>query len=286
VASALDCAHRQGIIHRDIKPENILLQEGEAVVADFGIARAVSVAGGERLTETGLSLGTPAYMSPEQASGDQKIDSRSDIYSLASVMYEMLAGEPPFTGPTTPAIIARQLVDPVPSIRTVRPTVPEELERAIEKALAKVPADRYDSAGAFVEAADAAAQVEVVPTRERRMPRRQVSPKAWSVGAAVALTATAAITAGVMLLSSDRTLTVHGLEHSTGHPCTRGRVGSRHLSRRQRGGLRGRIRPPVAPVRQGPRRWKDLRAHGRPARSTENTTVDARRTQHRIPGAL
>jgi len=203
VASALDCAHRQGIIHRDIKPENILLQEGEAVVADFGIARAVSVAGGERLTETGLSLGTPAYMSPEQASGDQKIDSRSDIYSLASVMYEMLAGEPPFTGPTTPAIIARQLVDPVPSIRTVRPTVPEELERAIEKALAKVPADRYDSAGAFVEAADAAAQVEVVPTRERRMPRRQVSPKAWSVGAAVALTATAAITAGVMLLSSD-----------------------------------------------------------------------------------
>jgi len=158
VASALDCAHSQGVIHRDIKPENILLHNGEAVVADFGIARAMKVAGGERLTETGLSLGTPSYMSPEQASGAQNIDSRSDVYALGSVMYEMLAGEPPFTGPTAPAIVARQLVDPVPSIRTVRATVPEELEGVIEKALAKVPADRYDTAGEFVEAAAVAAQ--------------------------------------------------------------------------------------------------------------------------------
>jgi len=115
----------------------------------------------------------------------------------------MLAGDPPFTGPTAPAIIARQLVDPVPSLTTVRPTVPEELERAIEKALAKVPADRYDTAGAFVEAAGAAAQVEVVPTRERRAPRRRVSPKAWRVGVPVALAGAAAITAGVLLLPSD-----------------------------------------------------------------------------------
>jgi serine/threonine-protein kinase len=204
VAAALDYAHRQGVIHRDIKPENILLQEGEAVVADFGIARALRVAGGERLTETGLSLGTPAYMSPEQASGNQDLDSRSDVYSLACVMYEMLAGDPPFTGPTAPAIIARQMVDPVPSLRTVRPTVPEELERAIEQALAKVPADRYDTAGAFVEAAGAAAQIQVMPTRERRIPHRRAWPRGWRVGVPVALAGAATITAGVLLLLSDR----------------------------------------------------------------------------------
>jgi serine/threonine-protein kinase len=207
VATALDYAHRQGVVHRDIKPENILLHEGQAVVADFGIARALRVAGGERLTETGLSLGTPAYMSPEQASGTQELDGRSDVYSLGCVMYEMLVGDPPFTGPTAPAIMARQLVDPVPSLRTVRPTVPEELERAIEKALAKVPADRYDTAGGFVQAAGAAAQVEVVPTRERRALKRG-RLGTWSrtrlVGGAVALAAAAAVTAGVLLFTSGR----------------------------------------------------------------------------------
>jgi serine/threonine-protein kinase len=195
------------VIHRDIKPENILLQEGQAVVADFGIARALRAAGGERLTETGLSLGTPHYMSPEQASGTQELDARTDIYALGCVLYEMLAGDPPFTGPTGQAVIARQLVDPVPSLRTVRPTVPEELERAIEMALAKVSADRYETAGAFVEAAGAAAQIVVVPTRERRAlerDRRRVSPRARRVGAAVALAAAAAITTGVLLLTSDR----------------------------------------------------------------------------------
>jgi serine/threonine-protein kinase len=198
VAGALDYAHRQGVIHRDIKPENILLQEGEAMVADFGIARAVRVAGGERITETGLSLGTPHYMSPEQASGNQDLDSRSDVYALACVMYEMLAGEPPFTGPTSPAIIARQLVDPVPSLCTVRPSVSEELERAIEKALAKVPADRYHTAGAFVDAAGAAAQVQVVPTRERKISRRRTWPRGWRFWVPVALAAAAAIIAGVL----------------------------------------------------------------------------------------
>src|SRR5437016_3963830 len=112
VASALDYAHRHGVIHRDIKPENILFQDEQAVVADFGIALALSAAGGSRLTETGLSLGTPQYMSPEQATGDRALDARSDIYSLASVLYEMLAGEPPHTGPTVQSVIAKVLTDP------------------------------------------------------------------------------------------------------------------------------------------------------------------------------
>jgi serine/threonine-protein kinase len=160
VASALDYAHQQGVIHRDIKPENILLHRGEAVVADFGIALAVTAAGGERLTETGLSLGTPAYMSPEQAGGDREIDGRSDIYSLACVLYEMLAGEPPFTGASPQAILARHVTDPVPPITTVRATVTKPIAAALTKALHKVPADRFESASAFAEVLFAA-DVEV-----------------------------------------------------------------------------------------------------------------------------
>ena len=125
VASALEYAHRQDIVHRDIKPENILIHEGEAMVADFGIALAVRAAGGARLTETGLSLGTPQYMSPEQATGDVQLDRRSDIYSLAAVLYEMLTGEPPFTGPTVQAIIAKLVMERVTDVRSVRDTVPE-----------------------------------------------------------------------------------------------------------------------------------------------------------------
>ena len=152
VADALGYAHSRDVVHRDIKPENILLESGHALVADFGIARAITAAGGEKLTETGLSVGTPSYMSPEQASGEQRLDGRSDVYSLGCVLYEMLVGEPPFTGPTAHAIIARRLTDPVPPLRTVRDTVPVPVEQAINRALARVPADRFATAAQFVEA--------------------------------------------------------------------------------------------------------------------------------------
>ena len=152
VASALDYAHRHGVIHRDIKPENILLHEGEAVVADFGIALAVQHAGGERLTESGLSLGTPQYMSPEQATGGRILDARTDVYSLAAVVYEMLAGEPPHTGPTVQSVVAKLLTERPTRIRTVRDTVPEGIDTAVAKALAKVPADRFEGAAGFAAA--------------------------------------------------------------------------------------------------------------------------------------
>jgi len=139
-------------VHRDIKPGNILLEDGRALVADFGIARAISAAGSERLTETGIALGTPAYMSPEQGAEDGQVDGRSDLYALGCVMYEMLAGAPPFTGPTAQAILARHAVDPVAPIRTVRDTVPAGVEQAVLKALAKVPADRHASAAEFARA--------------------------------------------------------------------------------------------------------------------------------------
>src|SRR5437867_5132388 len=151
-ADALSYAHRHNVVHRDIKPENILLSSGHALVADFGIARAITVAGGERLTQTGVTVGTPGYMSPEQASGEQELDGRSDVYSLACVLYEMLAGNPPFLGASARAILARQSLDPVPRLRTVRETVPAEFERAVVKALAKAPADRFTTATQFAEA--------------------------------------------------------------------------------------------------------------------------------------
>ncbi len=152
VASALDYAHRQGVIHRDIKPENILLHDGQAIVADFGIALAVQSAGGTRMTQTGLSLGTPQYMSPEQAMGERTIDARSDIYALGAMTYEMLAGEPPFTGPTVQAIVAKVISsDPVP-IASLRKSVPAHVAAAVHAALEKLPADRCDSARAFADA--------------------------------------------------------------------------------------------------------------------------------------
>ena len=156
VADALAYAHSRGVVHRDIKPENILLSEGHALVADFGIARAIAVAGGGRLTTRGIVVGTPAYMSPEQGSGRDDVDGRSDLYALGCVVYEMLAGEPPFSGRTAQALIARHLQERPPSLRVVRPTVSLALQRVIEKALAKVPADRYPTAGQFVAALDAA----------------------------------------------------------------------------------------------------------------------------------
>ncbi len=152
VADALDYAHRRGIVHRDIKPENILLAEGHAVVTDFGIARAVSAAGGERLTQTGGAIGTPMYMSPEQADGEPDLDGRSDIYSLGCVLFEMLTGEPPFTGPSSLAIMARRWVQTPPRVRTVRTEVPEAVDQALNRALARAPADRFPTAAAFADA--------------------------------------------------------------------------------------------------------------------------------------
>ncbi len=155
-ASALHCAHEQGVIHRDIKPENILIHRGLAVVADFGIALAVTAAaGGERLTDPGLSLGTPAYMSPEQVTGDREIDGRSDIYSLACVLYEMLAGDPPFLASNARAVLLKHVTDPAPSITTVRPQIPPPVAAAIATALGKHPEDRFESAQAFGEALSA-----------------------------------------------------------------------------------------------------------------------------------
>jgi serine/threonine-protein kinase len=156
ILAALAYAHSHGVIHRDIKPENILLESGEAVLADFGIARAISAAGGEHLTQTGMTVGTPAYMSPEQAAGGTELDGRSDLYSVGCVLYEMLAGEPPYTGPTAQAILAKRFLEPVPHLRTLRETVPEPVEGAVTKALAKVPADRWASAGEFAHALTAA----------------------------------------------------------------------------------------------------------------------------------
>jgi serine/threonine-protein kinase len=152
VADALDYAHRRDVIHRDLKPENILLQEGTPLLADFGVALAVSRMAGERLTETGLSLGTPSYMSPEQAVGDRELTARSDVYALGSVLYEMLAGDPPFLGSNVQAVIAKVISERPVGLRRIRDTIPPHVEAAVEKALSKVPADRFASAKEFAEA--------------------------------------------------------------------------------------------------------------------------------------
>ena len=165
VADALGHAHALGIIHRDIKPENILLQGGHALVADFGIALAVQQAGGARLTQTGLSLGTPQYMSPEQAMGERMIDARSDIYALGAVSYEMLVGEPPFTGPTIQAIVARLMSEEPRALVTQRKSIPDHVEAAVLRALEKVPADRFSSAAEFAAALESR---DFVTTRTTR----------------------------------------------------------------------------------------------------------------------
>ncbi len=169
VASALDHAHGRGLVHRDVKPENILLHEGVAMVTDFGIALVADAAPSDRLTATGMMIGTPTYMSPEQSAGDPTVDARSDVYSLASVLYELLAGEPPYTGPTAQVVISKRFTDPIPRIRRLRATVPAPVEEALLHALAQVPGDRFASAGAFAEALTApagtsrAASVAVLP---------------------------------------------------------------------------------------------------------------------------
>uniref|UniRef100_UPI00333FD2B8 serine/threonine-protein kinase n=1 Tax=Gemmatimonas sp. TaxID=1962908 RepID=UPI00333FD2B8 len=193
VASALDYAHRQNVIHRDIKPENILLHDGSALVADFGIALAVQSAGGQRMTQTGLSLGTPQYMSPEQAMGERTIDARSDIYALGAVTYEMLAGDAPFLGSNVQAIVAKVLSEKPTPLHTLRDTVPEHIEVAVLTALAKLPADRFASAAEFATALVASTSTTTVsgarratpPSRAARVAR--IAPWALTVALAAAL---------------------------------------------------------------------------------------------------
>ena len=176
VASALDHSHRHGIIHRDIKPENILLEDGQALVADFGIARAASAMGEGKLTSTGVSLGTPTYMSPEQGMADPNLDGRSDIYSLGCVLYEMLAGQPPFTGRTTQALIARHSLDQVPSLSIVRQSIPEDVEDAVLRALEKVPADRFSTAAEFADALRACQNTGAYVSRRTGRRTRAIKP--------------------------------------------------------------------------------------------------------------
>ena len=187
VAGALDYAHRQGVIHRDIKPENILIHDGRALVADFGIALAASRGeGGSRMTETGMSLGTPHYMSPEQALGERNLDARSDVYALGCVLHEMLTGEPPFTGPTAQAVIARVMNSAPEPVTALRKAVPDDVADAILTALEKLPADRFATAAEF---ASALAGNDIVPGRRRSAARSRVpaSPMRFLWPAALAL---------------------------------------------------------------------------------------------------
>ena len=183
VAAALDYAHRRGVIHRDIKPENILLHDGSALVADFGIALAASKAGGSRMTETGMSLGTPHYMSPEQAMGEREITARSDVYALGCVLYEMLTGDPPFTGSTAQAIVARVVTETPRLLVPQRHTIPPYVEAAVFTALEKLPADRFASAKDFADALDgkggtyaATTRLPAHPLRARPRPDRSHCP--------------------------------------------------------------------------------------------------------------
>src|SRR5256714_8604653 len=190
VAGALAYAHSHGVVHRDIKPENIMLSGGTAVVADFGIARAVTAAGGgEHLTQTGTIIGTPAYMSPEQATGGAEIDGRSDQYSLACVVDGMLVGEPPFTWPTAQAVMARHSLDMVSPPAIVRSTIPDAVEEAILRGLSKVPADRYPTAALFAEALNtpsratgAVRRATLAGARARRRPGRRALAVAGGAG--------------------------------------------------------------------------------------------------------
>ena len=208
VADALDYAHRHGVIHRDIKPENILLHDGRALVADFGIALAVTSAGETRMTETGMSLGTPHYMSPEQAMGERELHAQSDVYALGAVVYEMLSGEPPFTGPTAQAIVARVVTEQPRGLTLQRHTVPPHVEAAVLTALEKLPADRFETAAAFSEALDNPAFVTAAPAVSRE-PSVSSQPRTTLIGvAAVAVLATIAALWGWLRPQSTTPLTV------------------------------------------------------------------------------
>ncbi|MEO8564702.1 MAG: protein kinase, partial [bacterium] len=178
IAGALDYAHRRGVVHRDLKPENILLQEGEPLVADFGIALALSTAGAERLTEAGVPLGTPSYMSPEQAAGDRALDARSDVYSLACVLYEMLAGDPPHTGGSVQTVMRKVISETALPVRVLRPSVSLPVESALERALAKLPADRFATARDFAGALAEGASGRVVAATRALAPATIAPPRA------------------------------------------------------------------------------------------------------------
>ncbi len=182
VADALAYAHGLGIVHRDIKPENILFMGGHAVIADFGVASAVDLAGGTRLTQSGLSVGTPVYMSPEQALGQREVDGRSDIYSLGCVLYEMLAGEPPFEAPNPQAVLARKLSEAAPGLSSVRDSVSPGLESAVRRALAKLPADRFDTAAEFAQAISRRRLRQAAPRGPRLARRRACRARAGRAG--------------------------------------------------------------------------------------------------------
>jgi len=213
VAGALDYAHRQGVVHRDIKPENILLADGQAVVADFGIARAITAAGTSKLTETGVTLGTPVYMSPEQAVGSGTLDGRSDVYSLACVLYEMLSGQPPFTGPTAESVVHQHLgVAPRP-VSVLRSMVPRGVDDALGTALAKAPADRYRSASEFAAALTAAQSgehpaAETDPTIETDTARARRRRREWllRIGMVAGAVIVVALAVRYLLRPQDRTV--------------------------------------------------------------------------------
>ena len=217
VADALQSAHDQQVIHRDIKPENILLQGGHALVADFGIALAASRTGGTRMTETGMSLGTPQYMSPEQAMGERELDARTDLYALGCVAYEMLTGEPPFTGPTAQAIVAKVMTEPAPDIRRKRPTVPDHVDNAIRMAMQKLPADRFRNAAEF---AAALATAPPVAARGRSIPLQRRRPALGTMLLAAAAISAASFFAGVRMpvTHRDAPATLGRARHVTWEP--------------------------------------------------------------------
>ena len=207
MADALQYAHEHGVVHRDIKPENVLLQSGRAIVADFGIALAVQHAGGSRMTQTGMSLGTPHYMAPEQAMGERNIDARADVYALGAVTYEMLAGEPPFTGPTAQAIVARVMTERARPLHAVRDTVPEYIAIGVATALEKLPADRFASAVLFAASLDRANAASATLHSGARTATGAVAPKRSMLrtGALAATTLVAGLAIGAFAMNRANT---------------------------------------------------------------------------------